>query len=68
MNTNQTSTMSETCLRSNADKAALGWDLDSMESRMSSRLSQIRKNKEGSEPMDGKTAPRVGAEKERARS
>lgn len=64
----QTNAVSDTCLRSNADKAAFGWDLDSMENRMSLRLSKIRESKDGSEAHDAKAAPRVSTEKDRIRA
>ena len=53
-------------LRSSTEKAALGWDFDSMEQRMAARLAKIRRQNqgEGSEGHDSRRLP----EKEHDRS
>lgn len=57
--------MPDTNLRSLAEKVALGWDFDSLEQRMDSRLAKIRREKQdgGSE---GKTPRSAGKELSRS--
>lgn len=65
MDISSTHNMSDTNLRSLAEKVALGWDFDSLEQRMNFRLAKIRQEKQGS-GSEGKT-PRM-PEKEHSRS
>lgn len=66
MDNSSTHIIPDANLRTLAEKAALGWDFDSLEQRMSVRLAKIRRQNSG-EGSEGKTAPRL-AEKERIRS
>lgn len=66
MENSVTYTMSDTGLRTVAEKVALGWDLDSLEQRMAVRLAKIRRQNQG-EGSEGKPAPHL-AEKEHLRS
>ncbi|MBS4773702.1 MAG: hypothetical protein KHX55_05455 [Proteobacteria bacterium] len=57
--------MPDTNLRSLAEKVALGWDFDSLEQRMDSRLAKIRREKQGG-GSEGKTPRAPGNELSRS--